>query len=661
MAEAIPTSVEQLLIASSAGRGPYKLPVKAGSTVNLTLSGEQTVGGVACVDGDRVLAAGQTDPKQNGIWIVKVGPWVRATDHDSDRDCTLGARVEVLNGTNKGDWHMTAPTTGTVTPNVTAQTWTFENPASIQGPEIDIGTELSNTDIDIGNGTTSTITIEGANANLFAGTLIRIGQGGAGETLNITYGTDAVNVANLGTLRLDVAPALVIRDNGQSAASFTFTPDYLGGSPYGGPSLVIDQNRPFTLTQAQKTTGAGVAMTIRAQRGQAGQVGGALILGGGPGGTPGTNAGGPVRVKLCTPVAGVTAPFYLEREDGTPVMTTYEIATGIVGHYFGSAGGSHQGIVRGATLGLESSAGLVAIQPATDLYIGHASNRDIIHREVGTTVLTEHLDADGETRLRFASGPTAIKIDHSQHASGAGVTMTVRAQQGASGQVGGHLELGSGLGGTAGTNAPGNIKLRVGAQAGGQTGHVLLTDESSGDTDFLRMRRVGTATYLESLAGDLNLSATAAAQIIATSTMVFRGTSAFFDADTVYHRTNALASYWTEVKGTAQATTATTTTVAQFATSSNRVYLVEAFFTASNDTDNQGTAMVYQAAFKNVAGTVTQIESPVAINKFRDAGSSGHDATIDFSGTTIRARYSTTDTDTVNINCVMRVYERVLV
>lgn len=100
----------------------YPVGIKTASTVNLTLSGEQVVGDVACVEGDRVLAAGQTDPKKNGVWIVKVGPWVRATDHDSNRGAP-GARVEILDGANKGVWLRKPPTTGTVIPDVTAQTW----------------------------------------------------------------------------------------------------------------------------------------------------------------------------------------------------------------------------------------------------------------------------------------------------------------------------------------------------------------------------------------------------------------------------------------------------------------------------------------------------------------------------------------------------------
>lgn len=413
----------------------------------------------------------------------------------------------------------------------------------LQGAAILIGTEVSNATIDIGNGadtitlSANDITLGADNVLSLAAPAVRLGGAAASDRLTVSGATGIITIdAADNTITNLRADTFGIYEAAQASPSFIFSSDADAAS-----SLTFGSGTTVTINQTQSISGAGRALTVRGQQGVAGQVGGALILAGGLGGTSGTNAAGAVRIKLGPPVSGATAPFYLEREDGTPVMTTYEIAAGIVGHYFGSAGGSHQGIVRGATLGLESSTGLVAIQPATDLYIGHASNRDIFHRESGTTVLTEHLDADGETRLRFASGPTAIKIDHSQHASGAGAPMTVRAQQGASGQVGGNLELGSGLGGTAGTNAPGNIKLRVGAQAGGQTGHVLLTDESSGDTDFLRMRRVGTATYLESIAGDLNLSATAAAQVIATTTMVFRGTGCYFDANTLYTRTNGLA------------------------------------------------------------------------------------------------------------------------
>lgn len=70
-----------------------KAPVKAVSSANLTLSGEQTVGGVALVDGDRVLVKDQSTPSQNGIYVVSSGSWTRAKDFDGNRDVVKGTLV----------------------------------------------------------------------------------------------------------------------------------------------------------------------------------------------------------------------------------------------------------------------------------------------------------------------------------------------------------------------------------------------------------------------------------------------------------------------------------------------------------------------------------------------------------------------------------------
>lgn len=57
-----------------------KSPVEAASTGNLTLSGEQTVDGVALVTGDRVLVKDQTSQDENGIYVVAAGAWSRSSD-----------------------------------------------------------------------------------------------------------------------------------------------------------------------------------------------------------------------------------------------------------------------------------------------------------------------------------------------------------------------------------------------------------------------------------------------------------------------------------------------------------------------------------------------------------------------------------------------------
>jgi hypothetical protein len=77
----------------------YKDSVVAATTANITLNDEQTVDGVALLDGDRVLVKDQTDPIENGIYIVvNDGDWTRATDADTALELQ-GALVEVTGGT----------------------------------------------------------------------------------------------------------------------------------------------------------------------------------------------------------------------------------------------------------------------------------------------------------------------------------------------------------------------------------------------------------------------------------------------------------------------------------------------------------------------------------------------------------------------------------
>lgn len=60
-----------------------KPAVIACATSNITLSGTQTVDGVALVAGNRVLVTGQTNAVQNGIWVVASGNWTRPLDYQT--------------------------------------------------------------------------------------------------------------------------------------------------------------------------------------------------------------------------------------------------------------------------------------------------------------------------------------------------------------------------------------------------------------------------------------------------------------------------------------------------------------------------------------------------------------------------------------------------
>lgn len=72
-----------------------KPPCKAVAIANITLSGEQTVNGVAVVEGDRVLVTAQTSSVNNGIYVASTSAWTRAADFDGSRDVVNGTLVVV--------------------------------------------------------------------------------------------------------------------------------------------------------------------------------------------------------------------------------------------------------------------------------------------------------------------------------------------------------------------------------------------------------------------------------------------------------------------------------------------------------------------------------------------------------------------------------------
>lgn len=96
-----------------------KVPCRVATTANITLSGEQTIDGVAVVDGDRVLVKDQTTGSENGIYVADTSAWERALDWDGAFDVQTGTLVKVNAGsTNQGFWYVS--TTGTITIDTTS-------------------------------------------------------------------------------------------------------------------------------------------------------------------------------------------------------------------------------------------------------------------------------------------------------------------------------------------------------------------------------------------------------------------------------------------------------------------------------------------------------------------------------------------------------------
>lgn len=75
-----------------------KGPCRVATTANITLSGVQTIDGVAVVADDRVLVKNQTTASENGIYVVDTGAWRRAKDFSGNRDVKLGTQVYITSG-----------------------------------------------------------------------------------------------------------------------------------------------------------------------------------------------------------------------------------------------------------------------------------------------------------------------------------------------------------------------------------------------------------------------------------------------------------------------------------------------------------------------------------------------------------------------------------
>jgi hypothetical protein len=113
--------------------GLRKSDVRVVATSNLTLSGTQTIDGIAVIAGDRVLATGQTTQSANGIYTVAAGAWSRATDADVAGEFATHWLVTVTEGTVNGNTLWSHTTDGAVTLGTTSLTFAKIGPVASGG------------------------------------------------------------------------------------------------------------------------------------------------------------------------------------------------------------------------------------------------------------------------------------------------------------------------------------------------------------------------------------------------------------------------------------------------------------------------------------------------------------------------------------------------
>lgn len=99
-----------------------KMSVQAATTANITLSGTQTIDGVALVAGNRCLVKNQTAAQDNGIYDVSAGAWTRSADASTITEIA-GAAVNVDAGTVNGGKIYDTDLKTTDTLGTTAMNW----------------------------------------------------------------------------------------------------------------------------------------------------------------------------------------------------------------------------------------------------------------------------------------------------------------------------------------------------------------------------------------------------------------------------------------------------------------------------------------------------------------------------------------------------------
>lgn len=101
----------------------FKAPVRAATSANISLSGLQTIDGVALTAGDRVLVKSQSTGTQNGIYLAQTSAWIRSTDLDEDTEVRPGIAVVVTEGATQSETMWLLTNDGTVTVGGTALTF----------------------------------------------------------------------------------------------------------------------------------------------------------------------------------------------------------------------------------------------------------------------------------------------------------------------------------------------------------------------------------------------------------------------------------------------------------------------------------------------------------------------------------------------------------
>jgi hypothetical protein len=199
------TDITNKLYVDSVAAGlSWKQPVAVATTVNITLSGLQTIDGYTTLAGDRVLVKNQTTAANNGIYIASATAWARSSDMDAWIEF-VGAICFVSYGSLQigSAWYCSAQPGGTL--GVTANNWSNFSVAAVYTA----GTGLTLAAYQF------SITNTGVSANTYgsASAVPVIAVNAQGQITSATTTTIAITnaqVSGLGTMSTQNANGVVI-------------------------------------------------------------------------------------------------------------------------------------------------------------------------------------------------------------------------------------------------------------------------------------------------------------------------------------------------------------------------------------------------------------------------------------------------------------------
>ncbi len=247
-------------IQSAAAGLDVKESARVATTADITLSGTQTIDGVAVVAGDRVLVKNQATASQNGLYVVAAGAWSRAADADEPAELNAGTFVFVEEGSVNADTGWVVSTNNPVVIGTDAMAWTQFSGAGV----ITAGNGLTQDGTQFSVVAGSGITVDGSGVSIADDYTGQTSIDTVGTITSGTWNGTTIDVAHGGTGATSLTSGEYLVGNGTGAVQSVSS---IPGSDISGDISGNAANVTGTVAIENGGTGATTAAGARANLG----------------------------------------------------------------------------------------------------------------------------------------------------------------------------------------------------------------------------------------------------------------------------------------------------------------------------------------------------------------------------------------------------------